>query len=317
MPRVSESMTFPIHRVDRYRAQQFEQLGSKPKFWFRENDRRLLFKAEDRGTGEDWAEVVACHLCRLLGLPHVEYELAMECEGSQDLRAGVVCANMTPPPKVLILGNQLLLALDPKYPSAQRFKVKQHTVDAVGAILASLQPPQPEWMPSVPSGVATALDVFVGYVLLDVWIANQDRHHENWGAISEPSEGTHLLLAPTFDHGAGLARNLQDTEREDRLTTKDRNRSVAVFAAKGRSAFFGSAEDSKTLLLMDAFRAFAGRAPGAAKAWINRLRTVTPDEVFGILDQVPGDRMSAVCRTFTAQLLEVNRQRLLAPEEAG
>ncbi len=56
---------FPIRRVDRSQAQAVEPLGSKPKFWFREGDRRLLFKAEDRGTGEDWAEVVACHLCGL------------------------------------------------------------------------------------------------------------------------------------------------------------------------------------------------------------------------------------------------------------
>ena len=72
---------FSIRRVDRSRRQLVETLGSKPKFWFNEEDKRLLFKADDRGTGEDWAEVIACHLCRLLGLPHVEYELATECDG--------------------------------------------------------------------------------------------------------------------------------------------------------------------------------------------------------------------------------------------
>lgn len=45
-----------IRRVDRRRAQAVEPLGSKPKFWFSDGDRRLLFKADDRGTGEDWAE---------------------------------------------------------------------------------------------------------------------------------------------------------------------------------------------------------------------------------------------------------------------
>jgi hypothetical protein len=176
-------MTFVVHRIDRRRAQQVEPLGSKPKFWFREGARRLLFKADDRGTGEDWAEVVACHLCRLLGLPHVEYELATEFDGQTPLRPGVICPNMSPPPKTLILGNQLLLALDPQYPHAQRFKVKQHTVDAVCEIVSVLSPPDSEWMAEVPPGITTALDLFVGYVLLDAWIANQDRHHENWGAI--------------------------------------------------------------------------------------------------------------------------------------
>jgi hypothetical protein len=50
--------TFPIHHVDRSRAEASEPRGSKPKFWFREGKRRLLFKADDRETGEDWAEVI-------------------------------------------------------------------------------------------------------------------------------------------------------------------------------------------------------------------------------------------------------------------
>jgi hypothetical protein len=57
--------TFPIRPVDRNCAKAVETLGSKPKFWFQEGEKRLLFKAEDRGTGEDWAEVVSCHLCGL------------------------------------------------------------------------------------------------------------------------------------------------------------------------------------------------------------------------------------------------------------
>ena len=71
-----------------------EPLGSKPKFWFREGERRLLFKADDRGTGEDWAEVIASHLCDLLGIPHVEYELAQEFDKDIPVRPGVICENM-------------------------------------------------------------------------------------------------------------------------------------------------------------------------------------------------------------------------------
>src|SRR5262245_60150785 len=94
---------FPVLPVDRSRSQSVEPLGSKPKFWFSDGNRRLLFKAEDRGTGEDWAEVVACHLCGLLGLPHVEYKLAAEYDGGQYVRPGVVCANMAREPIVLVL----------------------------------------------------------------------------------------------------------------------------------------------------------------------------------------------------------------------
>ncbi|HMP01047.1 MAG TPA: hypothetical protein PKD86_12340 [Gemmatales bacterium] len=141
----------------------------------------MLFKADARGTGEDWAEVIACHLCEILGLPHVEYELAAEYDGEQYIRPGVVCENMARNPVALVLGNEMLLAVDPQYPQAQRFKVRQHTVEAVSDILTRRAPPPDDWMAEVPGGVHSALDVFVGYVMLDAWIANQDRHHENWG----------------------------------------------------------------------------------------------------------------------------------------
>jgi hypothetical protein len=299
---------FPTRHVDRSQFQLLEQLGSKRKFWFIEDNRRLLFKAEDRGTGDDWAEVVACHLCRLLGLPHVEYELALECDGAQELGPGAICENMTPDPLQLILGNELLLARDPQYPAVQRFKVKQHTVEAVTGIVHVLEPPAPAWLADVPAGIESALDYFVGYVMLDAWIANPDRHHENWAAIWD---GSAMRLAPTFDHGAALARNLLDSDREERLTTKDRNRTVEMFAQKGRSGFFGSADDPKPLELRETFQAFGRAAPNAAKLWLQRLRLLNEGAICGIVERVPANRMSETGKRFTIELLAVNQRRLL------
>lgn len=299
---------FPVRRVERSLAQATEMLGSKPKFWFREDDRRLLFKAEDRGTGEDWAEVVACHLCSLLGLPHVEYELAAEYDAGARVRPGAVCENMAPAPLSLFLGNQLLLALDRDYPKEQRFKVRQHTVEAVSDVVSRLFPPSQDWLAGIPDGIQSALEIFVGYVMLDAWIANQDRHHENWGAIQDE---TALRLAPTFDHGAALARNVLDSERRERLTTKDQNRAIAAFAGRGRSAFYRSADDPRPLELREAFRAFAQQVPDAAQAWLARLRGVNRDAVWGILERVPLERMSDICKRFTMELLLNNQQRLL------
>ncbi len=299
---------FPTMRVDRSRSQSVEPLGSKPKFWFRDGQRRLLFKAEDRGTGEDWAEVVACHLCELIGLPHVEYQLAAEYEGEQYIRPGVVCENMARKPAVLVLGNELLLAVDPQYPQTQRFKVRQHTVDSVSNIVGGFAPPSVDWMAGVPRGMTSALDIFVGYVMLDAWIANQDRHHENWGALIE---GDETRLAPTFDHGAALARNLLDQEREMRMTTRDRNQGVEAFARRGRSAFYGSPTDKKALELVEAFREFAQRAPAARQAWLARLRSVGRDAMQQILDRVPSARMSDPTKQFTLELLVTNQRRLL------
>ncbi len=156
-------------------------------------------------------------MCRLLGLPHVHYELAHDENWNVP---GVVCETCAPRPFALILGNQMMLQRDPAYPAGanKRYRVRAQTVAAVAEVLRSLAPPSSLWMERAPDRLRSALDVFVGYVMLDAWIANQDRHHENWGALSD---GQSLRLAPTFDHGASMARNLSDAERHDRMTTLD------------------------------------------------------------------------------------------------
>src|SRR3972149_2725546 len=219
---------FPIHRVDRARAEAPEQLGSKPKFWCREGERRLLFKADDRGTGEDWAEVIARHLCALLGVPHVEYELAQEFDAGVAVRPGVICENMAASGVYLALGNEMLLSLDPQYPTQQRFKVRQHTVEAVASIMSALEPPTPDWATNIPAGVESALDVFVGYAMLDAWIANQDRPHEKWAE------------APC---------------------TNERQRAVVAFAERGRSSFYATGADPRSMGRLEAFMAFGDRSP--------------------------------------------------------
>ncbi len=126
---------FPIIQVDSRNAESLEPLGTKPKFWF--ENRSKLFKAEERGTGEDWAEKIACELCVLMGLPHVHYELAHDVY--RDV-PGVICPTCAPPPLAMGLGNQMLQVLDPNYPEGSKYKVRQHTVDAVADVLKLLVP---------------------------------------------------------------------------------------------------------------------------------------------------------------------------------
>src|SRR2546423_1837224 len=128
---------FPIINVDSRTAEQLEPLGTKPKFWYRDGARRMLFKAEERGTGDDWAEKIACELCTLLGLPRVHYELAVD--SARDI-PGVVCETCAPPPLVMGLGNQMLQALDPNYPEGGKYEVREHTVDAVAQVANLLVP---------------------------------------------------------------------------------------------------------------------------------------------------------------------------------
>jgi hypothetical protein len=270
---------FPICKVDQLQAEDIEYLGTKRKFWFTSEGRRYLFKAEERGTGEDWAEKV-------------------------------VCPNFVPRPLALVMGNQLLLRRDPAYPAEteRKFGIREYTVDAVVEVVANLRPPAPDWMRATPAGVTTALGVFIGYAMLDAWVANQDRHHQNWGAILDAGV---LQLSPTYDHGASLARNLTDEDRKSRLETRDKNRTVEHFAWKARSGFYATPKDDKTMFALDVFRCFGERDIAAARIWLGKLSEISQKAMDAILVEVPPQRMSPVTRAFTLELLMINQRRLL------
>ena len=84
--------------------------------------------------------------------------------------------------------------------------------------------------------------MFVAYLLLDVLVSNQDRHHENWGIINDD---TRTYLAPTFDHAASLGRNECDSVRLKRIASKDAKYRVEAYVVRARSAFYGSPDSTK------------------------------------------------------------------------
>jgi hypothetical protein len=106
----------------------------------------------------------------------------------------------------------------------------EHTVERVRAILdqTAISPPS-GWTPVV--GIASANDIFAGYLMLDALVGNTDRHHENWAVVlSMPrsmedaaANGRRVELAPTFDHASCLGFNLRDEERIDRMTPAARD----------------------------------------------------------------------------------------------
>ncbi|MCY4420884.1 MAG: hypothetical protein OXC42_06480 [Gammaproteobacteria bacterium] len=100
-------MTYPIVELNQVESFQLEQVGTKTKFWYRdERGQKILFKEGRPDMGENWAEKVCCEICRLLGLPHAEYDLAVW----KETRKGVITPSFVPdqPDARLVLGNELL-----------------------------------------------------------------------------------------------------------------------------------------------------------------------------------------------------------------
>jgi hypothetical protein len=301
-------LMYPIITVPDEAGDILEQLGTKPKFWFSDaNSNRYLFKlnrSEGEGaTGEDWSEKVASELCELLGLPHAQYEFAT-WKGQH----GVASLSFAPSRGRLVAGNEILVQLDKAYPKERFYSVRQHTLRLVLAIIKqkAIQPPL-GWKPI--GDIESALDVFVGDLLLDAWISNQDRHHENWGFIVSPERTIHL--APTFDHASSLGWNERDSIRLQRLATRDKRRGMEQYLERALSAFFSSPTSSKPMTTLDVFTEAARLNLRAAKAWLERLTEISENDLTKIFDQIPNDRISDAARRFAMKMLELNQKRLL------
>jgi len=295
------SNQFLIIEVPDDAAESEEAMGSKFKFWFEHPDLgKCLFKQVRPNTGEDWSEKVAAELAKLLGLPHANYELA-----TWQNHNGVVATNFLSKDTALIHGNDILARKVSTYPRDETYRSSQHTLVIVLDALKSSGLKIPlGWNP--PTGINSAVSVFVGYLLLDAWISNGDRHHENWGFVIKRPKGI-LHLAPTYDHAACLGRELLDAKRQNYL----QNQTVKSYVEKSRSAMYRDSNDRKPMLTFDLFQAIAKQYSGSAKIWLDQLAKVPMQDVKSIFRQIPEHRISPVAVDFSLKMLEINKNRLL------
>jgi len=304
---------FAIIEVAEESADLPEQLGTKFKFWFRNlSGDRCLFKEGRPNTGENWAEKVAAELCGLLGLPAARYEL-----GRFRDKRGVISPTFVPRSGRLILGNELLAKILKDYDENKRYRVREYKLRTVLIVLGAKSVNPPIGF-QIFEGVESAVDVFVGYLMLDALIANQDRHHENWGLILTADRVVHL--APTYDHASSLGRNELDTNRLEMLTTKDIGRSIEKYIERAASAFYPlSPADPdgrvKPMSTLEAFKSSAHHRPAAGKAWIKRLDAIAFNQIEKIFTEFPAGEISPVAVEFSLKMLKLNKARLLSSFE--
>jgi len=304
-----------------WKAAGDEQLGTKKKKWLRDPrpiglDHRWLFKYRQRPTtGDDWAERIVAAIADDLAIPHAAVELAV-----RDGEPGVISLDLTEEQNrgELVLGNDLLYERDPKYPRAKR--TRRTTKYSLDAVIAVLQQDfiQRATLVMAPREITRALDVFIGYLLLDALVANQDRNHQNWGVLQlrDPGKKRVAELAPSFDHASSLARGILDNERTERLETHDVGYCVESYCHRATSLFVTTAAAERRMTTFEAFEHAGRLRPPARDAWIERLRQVGLDRLASRVAAVPDDRMSAVAKQFSNRMLECNRRKLLETERA-
>ncbi len=303
-----ESNEYLIQDISEFDSDSLEQLGTKSKFWYVNEDIEYLFKSVTSNTGErlgeDWAEKIACELAELLGLPHAHYELAIHKGVRGVVTKNFINKNFAQRSESLTAGNELLQEhvsqLGGENPNIQYvehvFKVMKNNVKGKPIGFSSFH------------NIKTASEFFVGYLMFDVLISNQDRHNENWGMIITSKGVTHL--APSYDHGASLARNESDETRQIRLESRDQGQQVPNYVRKAKSQFQDSSTN-KRLKLIEAFRRYALMEKVAALAWLDRLNQIEDTQIWIIIDKVPSLLMSNISKQFTFQLLICNRDNLL------
>lgn len=208
----------------------------------------------------------------------------------------------------LVHGNELLGGMDVGYPRYAVRRVRDHTLGRIHALLSrQMVGLPPGWRnPSVL--IKTGFDLFIGYLMLDAWIANQDRHHENWGLINL---GGVVYLAPTFDHAASMGQNETDRERESRMTTKDSGYHISSYVTKARSAIYESRDSKKAMLNLELFQLAAKKNPAVARLWLDALGGIHKSSCENLFDRVPDGAITPTAKKFALSLLELNKHRLL------
>lgn len=302
---------YPVFFISSDQIVGDEQLGSKEKFWFRQDGMRWLFKEvrviEKSGvvvpTGEDWAEKVAAEIAHLLKIPAATVELAV-FEG----RLGCASLNFTSPAQQLMHGNEVMAGYLKGYDPGMRFQQSSHTVENIIKAIRAMFPNANEHR--------TVLRQLASYLVLDALIGNTDRHHENWGLlwqvlvnIDEVSEAVRLEkqydIAPSFDHASSLGRELLDEKRIDIL----RRAAVEAYVRKGKGGVFfpEGKRGANPLVLVEST---SDEHPDYFQPTLAALRGVPLANLTDTLDRVPRDRISDAARTFAKEMLRVAYESL-------
>ncbi|WAC19843.1 HipA domain-containing protein [Luteolibacter sp. SL250] len=298
---------YPILEIDPSWKRSGEDMGSKRKFWFRHEERMWLYKQARLNTGEHWAEKIASEIAFKLGLPTHKVELA-KFEGDP----GCAVLSFLEKNETLIHGNELMAGTIDGYDKhKERGQADHHFNNIVCALESRFPSPETRMRVSIR---------FVGYLVFDALVGNTDRHHENWGVvqkteISQNPETDRLRLslrtrlAPTFDHGSSLGRELLDERKQMIL---EQATGIQRYIRKGTGGIFLDSHAKKGLPPIALAELIATRYPELFRPWQKRILDLGEEFAEDIVLGIPRSCMSEASVQFVLALLKESRNLILA-----
>ena len=274
-----------------------EDMGSKRKFWYGSSEMApyWLFKFPQDNTELHWAEKIAAEIAANLGVLHAKVELA-EFQGIR----GSITESFVSEGQELVHGNQLLERIVQGYDPEKKFGQSAHTLSNILKVLDHFFGER--------EGARKIAKLRIAeYLVLDALIGNTDRHHENWGILQvRTEERWEHSIAPSFDHGSSLGRELQD-DRRDRLLAEGR---VGWYVEKAPGAIYWSGEESHGLNALELVRRGTCKYPDIFRPALVNLAKLDDSAIRVLVNRVPGDWITPSARRFAISVLCYRFERL-------
>ena len=285
------AVAYPVIEILPEWAPQTEGMGSKSKFWYLQpgdTESYWLFKYPRPNRGEHWAEKIAAEVAGLLEIPCARVELAM-FQGAQ----GSATESITSADKDLLHGNQVLnITFSVDDTREWNFHLADHT-------LANIWLGMERIFGDV-DDVFAAKSQLAGYLALDAVVGNTDRHSENWSILQSQDEHRRVEgLAPSYDHGSSLGRELMD-ERRERYLTENR---VGDYVERGRGQIYWQTVGRRGPSPLELVRLAAPVYPDLFRPALARLDDLDEPSLRQIVDSIPGDWMTPTARDFAFELM--------------
>ena len=282
---------YPVVEVLPEWAPETENMGSKLKFWYLppgDIESYWLFKYPRPERGEHWAEKIAAEVAGLLEIPCARVELAV-CQGMR----GAVSKDIASGNYALVHGNEILENAFPYQDTAEyNFHLADHNL--VNIWLALDKTFESE------SQRQEAKCQFAEYLILDAVIGNTDRHSENWGVLKRLTVPDSVeSIAPSYDHGSSLGRELSDERREQLLAENGAGR----YMERGRGQIFRHGSRRRRPSPLQLIRLEAPEYPDLFRGALAKLDSLEESSLSQIVDSVPDDWMSSAAKSFAFELM--------------